>query len=75
MRFQRSGAGGLMKLIWILVFLTSGTPQGRLKQARMVHHARPELCTIDSQPLEGTQEDRDRGTLEMVSEDKRLDFH
>lgn len=39
-----------MKLIWILVFLTSGTPQGRLKQARMVHHARPELCTIDSQP-------------------------
>ena len=65
-----------MKLIWILVFLTSGTPQGRLKQARMVHHSRPELCTIDNPTvLEGTQEDRARGTLEMISEDKRLDFH
>lgn len=75
MRFQRSG--GLLKLIWILMFLTAETPQGRLKQAGMVSHSRPELCIIDSLPnyLEGTQVDRARGTPEMVSEDKRLDFH
>ena len=62
-----------MKLIWILVFLTAGTPQGKLKQAEMVSYSRPELCTIDSHcptVLEGTQEDRARGISEMVSEDK-----
>lgn len=74
MRFQRSG--GLGRLISVSVFRTA--LQGRLKLTGMVTSCpgqafapQPHYPSV----LEGTQEDRDRGALEMFSEDKTLDLH